>query len=116
MAITSELIGSLNTPGYGFLNKSPRTYILPKFFNGASIIVVRWGGSNELSYDVLDRETGKVLDGVRKDTYATTKDFISEQSVEVFAKGALFRCNNSTPMQVYIIPNPRQTPPVWNGK
>lgn len=115
MAITSELIGSLNTPGYGFLNNSPTTYILSKFPNGASIMAVRWGGSNEISYDVLDRETGNVLDGVRGTSYASTKNFISPQSAAVFAKGALIRFNNNTPVEVYIIPNTRQSPPIWNG-
>lgn len=115
MAITSELIGSLNTPGYGFQNKSPTTYRLPKFPNGASIMMARWGGSNSLSYDILDVETGNVFDGVRSTSYASTKDFISEEAAEVFAKGALIRFNNNTPTEVYIIPNTRQAPPVWNG-
>ena len=115
MAITSEIIGSLNTPGYGFLNESPTTYILPKFPNGASIMVSRWGGSNELSYDILDIETGSVIDGVRSTSHGAVKNFTSTQSVKILAKGALLRINNSTPTQVYIIPNTRQTPPVWNG-
>ena len=116
MAIASEIIGSLNTPGYGFENKSPATYRLPKYHAGVSIIAVRWGGSDEISYDILDRETGKVVDEARTTSYAHLKDLPPSRLVETLTKGALIRFNNSTPVQVYIIPNSKQTPPVWNGQ
>jgi len=115
MAITSELIGGLNTPGYGFHNGSPKTYKLPKYHAGISIMVARWSGSGELSYDILDRETGSVVDGSESPSYANQKSFTSPEVIESLKKGALIRFNNSTAMQVYIIPNPRQAPPEWNS-
>ena len=116
MAITSEIIGSMNTPGYGFYNAAPKTYRLPKFPAGASIMIVRWGGSNEMSYDILDSETGEVMFESRSTTHGHFKDIPANELDKVITKGALLRCNNSTPMYVYIIPNTRQAPPVWNGQ
>ena len=116
MAITSEIIGSLNTPGFGFLVNSPSTYALPKFPDGAAIMATRWGGSSELSYDILDRETGEVVSEGRTASYAHVKNLQTDVIRSAIAKGALFRCNNSTSMYVFIIPNTEQAPPVWNGQ
>ena len=116
MAITSEIIGSLNTPGYGFLNKTPDTYILPPYHSGVSILVARWNSSDSMSYDLLDKNTGAVLEEVRPTGSVNWKNLTPSSLDGAVAKGMLIRFNNSTPIQVYIIPNQRQTPPVWNGQ
>ena len=116
MAITSEIIGSLNTPGYGFKSESPGTYALPKYHAGASIMSVRWSGSNEVSYDIIDRETSEVMFRGRHSGYGSVQDISAYAFDGVITKGALLGINNSTPMYMYIIPNERQTPPVWNGQ
>ena len=115
MAITSEFVGSLNTPGYGFMNVSPGTYTLPKFPSGAAIMSVRWSSSGKQSFDILDRETGEVVKSVNTSSYGSVIDSINDGWHEVITKGALLRFNNRTEIYMFIIPNPRQTPPVWNG-
>ena len=115
MAITSELVGSLQVPGFAFLVNSPTTYALPKFPYGASIMAVRWGGSSELSYDLLDRETGEVKTSMVTASHAMNTSVTATAKDGLIAKGALLRSNNSTPMYVYISPNTTRTPPVWNG-
>ena len=116
MAIASDIIGSLNTPGYGFLNETPNTYILPPFHSGVSIFVARWRGSDPTSYDLLDKNTGSVLKEVRPSSSLQWENLSPSELNGAVAKGMLMRINNSTPTQVYIIPNRRQTPPVWNGQ
>ena len=116
MAITSELIGSLHTPGFGFLSPSRSTYALPKYSNGISILAVPWDSSKGISWDIIDRETGSTVFSTRNPSYATWENYSSQEAVNTFKKGALLRINDSKKIQVYIIPNPRQTPPVWNGK
>ena len=116
MTITSEIIGSLNTPGYGFLNDSLTTYSLPKFPNGVAILLTRWVASGEMSFDILDGETGKVVDGTSTTGYARSKNMPSGAARNALAKGALLRFNTSTPLYAYIIPNGEQAPPVWNGQ
>ena len=115
MAITSELIGNLNTPGFGFKNESAVTYALPKYSNGITILTVIWSGRNYISYDIIDRETGNVVGETRVSSSSTWENYTDTTVVEALKKGALIRFNNSNPLQVYIVPNPRQTPPVWNG-
>src|SRR5699024_3964380 len=115
MAITSEIIGSLNTPGYGFLNETPNTYILPPYHSGVSIFIGRWRGKDSLSYEMLDKNTGAVLREVRPGTSLQWENLRPSDLNGAVAKGLVIRFNNSTPTQVYIIPNRRQTPPIWNG-
>ena len=115
MAITSELIGSLSAPGYGFLTEPRGIYALPKYRTSITILVARWSGSGNISYDILDRETGSVVQEVRSSSYAAWEEFISPEVVSTLGKGALIRFNNSTTFQAYIVPNARQAPPVWNG-
>ena len=115
MAITSEIIGSLNTPGYGFQNDSLTTYSLPKFPNGAAIMLTRWVSSGEMSFDILDGETGEVVDGTSTTGYARAKNMPSGAARNALAKGALLRFNTSTSLYAFIIPNGEQAPPVWNG-
>lgn len=113
MAITSEFIGSLHTPGFGFKVTTSGTYALPKFPHGAAILTVRWVSSGTQSYDILDRETGKVARSEKTSSYANISDSIDHGWHETAKKGSLLRFNNSTDIYVYIIPNPRKTPPVW---
>ena len=115
MAITSELIGSLHTPGYGFKSDSRSTYALPKYSNGITILGVVWDSSSGISWDIIDRETGNVVGEKRASSSATWGDYTDTTVVEALRKGALLRINYNRPMQIYILPNPRQTPPVWNG-
>ena len=113
MAITSEFIGSLHTPGFGFKVTKSGTYALPKFPHGAAILTVRWSSSGKQSFDILDRETGEVVKSVNTSSYGNVIDSINDGWHEVITKGSLLRFNNSTDIYVFIIPNPRKTPPVW---
>lgn len=115
MAITSELIGSLNLPGYGFYSTTATTYELPSYSKGLSILTVRWSGSKGISYDLLDKDTGKVVKEERTSSFAHWENIEAVNTDGIDTKKLLLRINNSTPMQVYIIPNPKQDPPVWNG-
>ena len=115
MAITSEFIGSLQTPGFGFMVSSPGTYALPKFPYGAAIMSTRWDSSGKQSFDILDRETGEVVKSVNTSSYGSVIDSTNDGWHEAIKKGGLLRFNNRTEIYIFIIPNPRQTPPVWNG-
>lgn len=115
MAITSELIGSLQTPGFGFKVTTPGTYALPKFPHGAAILTVRWVSKGSHSYDILDRETGEVAKSENSSTWANISDSLDHGWHETAKKGSLLRFNTSTDINVFIIPNPRKTPPVWNS-
>ncbi len=115
MAITSEFIGSLNTPGYVFRTTSPGTFALPKFPNGATIMTIRWSGSGTTSYDLIYRDTGVVAKTITTTSYGTVNDSTAEGFHEVITQGALLRVNNSTDVYFSIVPNIRKTPPVWNG-
>ena len=115
MAITSEVVGGLNTPGFGFKISSPVTYALPKFPYGAAISVTRWATSGTVSFEILDRETGNVVH--EKSTTSYGGVYTSRNSWDEAAKkGALLRIRSSTEIYVFIIPNDLKAPPVWNGQ
>lgn len=115
MAITSEFVGSLNTPGYVFKNSSPVTYALPKFPSGASIKTIRWSGNGNIAYDILNKETGAVLKAVNTASYGHVIDSSSDGFPEVTTKETLLRFKNNTEVYMSIVPNIRKSPPVWNG-
>lgn len=115
MAIKSELIGSLQTPGFGFKVSSPGTYALPKFPYGAAISVTRWDSSGTVSFDILDRETGNAEFEKSTTSYGGVYNSLQYGWDGAAKKGALLRINNSTTIYVFIIPNHLKTPPVWNG-
>lgn len=115
MAITSKLIGNLYTPGYGFYNTSPKTYELPRFSLGFSLMSVRWEGRDEVSYDFINKTTNKVLEEVRFTASAYTTEIPGENLKTLAPDGVLIRVNNSTPIYMFIIPNTNKTPPVWKG-
>ena len=115
MAIKSELIGSLNTPGFGFRSTAPATYALPKYPYGATVTIVRWATSGTMSFDILDRETGNAVLERSTTSYAGFYASNSNGWDETAKKGALLRINSSTEMYVFVIPNTMQAPPIWNG-
>lgn len=115
MAITSEFIGSLQTPGFGFKVSSPGTYVLPKFPHGAAMISTRWDSRGTVSFDILDRETGNAEFKKRTDAYGGVYNSIENGWDGAAKKGALLRINNSTTIYIFIIPNLLKTPPEWNG-
>lgn len=111
MAISSELIGSLNTPGYVFRNSSPGTFALPKFPSGVAIMSIRWDRSGNVSYDILDRETGDVVKAVNTTSYGHVIDSAADGFPEVIEKETLLRFKNGTDVYMSIIPNIKKTPP-----
>ena len=115
MAITSEVVGGLNTPGYVFLNQSAKTYDLPRFPQGCNITTVNWAGSGEMSYDFINKATGDVFQGKKLTVTGHNVTFPADWLNEVHPNGVLLRFNNGTPTLVAIVPNEMKTPPVWNG-
>ena len=116
MAITSEVVGGLNTPGFGFKISAPVTYALPKFPYGATISVTRWDPRGTVSFDILDRETGKAVFEKSTTSYGSVYNSLKDGWDGAAKKGALLRINNSTEIYVFIIPNHLKAPPVWNGQ
>lgn len=115
MAITSELIGSLNIPGYVFLVQSPGTYELPKFPAGLSITTTRWSGSKDVSYDLIDKVTGEVFLEKRLTPHGHNYSIKGAWLKEHHPNGFLIRFNTNTHVLVCIVPNLLLTPPIWNG-
>ena len=115
MAITSEFIGSLNQQGYVFLNETPKTYDLPKFPAGVSITTTRWNGSKDVSYDLVNKDTGEVWLEKRLSPHGHNYSIDGAWLKEHHPNGFLLRFNTGTPVLVCIVPNLLITPPVWNG-
>ena len=115
MAITSEIVGRLNLPGYKFINRSPATYEIPPMPRGMAVASIRWGGSNDISVDMLNKESGEKLFEFRSSNYAQELSWSANDLGGAIKNGVLMRFNNNTPIMACVIPNSNSTPPQREG-
>lgn len=103
MAITSEFIGTLNPRTVLFENRSAKTYVLPKFPRGLIMVTTKWGPGSDVSYDLLDKDTGKVVVEKRIPATGNYWGMLASDTRKSFPNGILLRFNNDTPVLVTII-------------
>ena len=115
MAITSEIVGRLNLPGYKFINRSPATYEIPPMPRGMAVLFTRWGGSDEISVDVLNKESETTIFEFRSSSYAQEMSWHPSGLGGEIKNGVLMRFNNNTPIMACIVPNSNSTPPIREG-
>ena len=115
MAITSEIVGRLNLPGYKFINRSPATYEIPPMPRGMAVLFTRWGGSSDMSVDVLNKKSGKKLFEFRSSNYALEMSWGPSSLEGEIKNGVLMRFNNNTPIMACVVPNSNSTPPQREG-